>query len=309
MKSKIILATITIVVLFSTFVYAETETTINPGDNPGQTIVNPWIHLFTTTPTTTQEETTTEETTTAEPTTEAPTIPTTVDIKVDGVSVGTVSQGGSFTLPAVAQYGYLVGDKLYKPGTTVEDITSDTGTISIDSIDSINISTHPGAAIRIDGPAGIRFVTRITSVQRCDGQEIKTKLNNTEAFDCYTLIITEDDYWDTLDENFTLESIESHGLSYYLKVKNSGWLSGNVGDFSAGILNVKTENWNRNFTARGFLELKYENGETQKEYATYTEFSRSIAYVAVQIKNTPEEYNHLTDDEKARVDTYASYYN
>ena len=46
MRFSCVVATIIAIALFSTIAYA------NPGDDPGQTIHNPWAHLFTTTPTT-----------------------------------------------------------------------------------------------------------------------------------------------------------------------------------------------------------------------------------------------------------------
>ena len=62
MKSRIIIATLIAIALFSTIVYA------NAGDNPGQIIDNPWGDPVTTTAPTTEAPTTTEE-----PTTEVPT--------------------------------------------------------------------------------------------------------------------------------------------------------------------------------------------------------------------------------------------
>lgn len=62
MKSRIIIATVIAIALFSTIVYA------NAGDNPGQIIDNPWGDPVTTTAPTTEVPTTTEE-----PTTEVPT--------------------------------------------------------------------------------------------------------------------------------------------------------------------------------------------------------------------------------------------
>ncbi len=320
MKYKLVLVAITIMALMSTFVYvgAETETTsLSPGDNPGNIIDNPWAHLFTTTPTTTPEPTTTEEPTT----TDVPTIPDTttpesttasvVTVVIDGVDCGTVQPGGSFTLPAVARYGYLVGDKLYKPGSTIENISSESGTLAIDSINSIEMEMANGAAIRIDGLAGIRFLTQIKSIKTCDNREVKNCLNNTSVFKCKTLLVTSETYFDELSEELTLEEIENVSCTNYLNLENTGWYKDVVGYYCAGIINIKQANWTRDFVARGYIEMNFEGGDEEIEYADFNATAgppfRNIKGVAQAIKNTPSEYNALTEDEKARVDTYASY--
>lgn len=295
MKKIIVLLVITVCALYSVAVLAE-----DAGDQNGDVIDNPWIHLFTTTATTTAEpttevpETTTEEPSTVEPTAEPTVEPTTdsrLSISIDGSVIAFVEPGDSYTLPDTDVLGFDMNQELYRPGTEIENITTNLAFTTIE--DDLNLQCSAGASIKLDGQTGIAF---------------HAIANNEIAVKPYvklgTLITPGDMYTQLYFNDFTVDSESLYG-GRVINVPNQGWYNNQEGHFRAGILNIGEANVIRPFIAKAYGYVEYQDGtESELRYSGVSNM-RSIKEVAINIKNDDEYYDSLSSDERARVDAFA----
>ena len=179
-----------------------------------------------------------------------------------------------------AKYGYLCDGKMYAPNTTVKVVDGTTFT----SVNELSVIMANGAGIRYkgneEGTGGIRFQSSIAS----DNMDAVASSAITEG-----TLITAKDINDAFKEELTLTY--SHAK---IDVKNSGWFNGQIGTYCGSICRVNESNYTRDFTARAYVTVNYENAKAVTIYSNMGP-ARNISYIAkkVQEQNYPgiaEEY-------------------
>lgn len=172
----------------------------------------------------------------------------------------------------------------------------------------IDYDTINGASVRVDtsenSTSGIRFQTLFNTEEYV---AIKDYIQEFGTLIAYT---------DTLIEgkDFTLDNY--YGASGFAQAKNTKGTfaytdkQGNTYTaYSMALINIA--DYTQEYSARGYLVVKYADGSTQTVYTDYNEAdnSRSIAEVANLLKTTkPDSYNAMTNEQKAIIDTYAAAY-
>ena len=80
--------------------------------------------------------------------------------------------------------------------------------------------------------------------------------------------------------------------------------------YAVSVIGVAAENYTKEYTAIGYIVVKYADETTQTFYTDYsiTDNSRSIAQTAYNLKQLNRQYATMTDAQKAVVDGYASAY-
>ena len=203
-------------------------------------------------------------------------------VQIDGkkveISDGKVTLGG-------AKYGYLCDGKMYAPNTTVEVVDG----MTFKSVNELSVTMANGAGIRYkgneEGTGGIRFQASIAS----DNMDAVASSAITEG-----TLITAKDIYDAFKEELTLTY--SHAKR---DVKNSGWFNGQTGTYCGSICRVNKLNYIRDFTARAYVTVNYENAKAVTIYSNMGP-ARNISYIAkkVQEQNYPgieKEYWSVID--------------
>ncbi|MCI8957471.1 MAG: DUF1533 domain-containing protein, partial [Eubacterium sp.] len=162
------------------------------------------------------------------------------NVTVDGEVVEIVD--GKVTL-GDAEYGYFCNGKMYAPNTAVE-VTED---MAFTAVNELTVTMANGAGIRYAGTAGIRFQSSITS----DNMDAVASDAITEG-----TLITANDIYEAKGTPLTLTSDYTK-----IDVKNSGWYNGTVGTYCGSICDVVESNYIRNFTARAYVTVNYENAD------------------------------------------------
>ena len=203
-------------------------------------------------------------------------------VLIDGLKVEI--SDGEVTL-GDAEYGYLCNGKMYAPNTIVEVVDGMTFT----SVKELSVSMADGAGIRYigneEGTGGIRFQASIES----DNMDAVASSAITEG-----TLITAKDIYDAFKEELTLTY--SHTKR---DVKNSGWFNGQTGTYCGSICRVNKLNYIRDFTARAYVTVNYENADAVTIYSNMGP-ARNISYIAkkVQEQNYPgieKEYWSVID--------------
>ena len=168
-----------------------------------------------------------------------------------------------------AKYGYLCDGKMYAPNTTVEVVDGMTFT----SVNKLSVTMANGAGIRYkgneEGTGGIRFQASIAS----DNMDAVASSAITEG-----TLITAKDINDAFEEELTLT------YSYAkIDVKNSGWFNGQTGTYCGSICRVNESNYIRNFTARAYVTVNYENADAVTIYSSMGPV-RNISNIAKEVK-------------------------
>ena len=205
---------------------------------------------------------------------------TTYAITVDGKEVANVVENGTYTL-GDAQYGYLCDGKMYAPNTEVKV----TGNMTFTSVNELSVTMARGAGIRYLGTAGIRFQATIVS----DNMDAVASEAITEG-----TLITAQDIYEANGQPLELTSDYTK-----LNVVNSGWYNGTVGTYCGSICDVVESNYIRNFTARAYVTINYENAAALTVYSDMGPV-RSISQVATAVKaagyaGIAEEYHSVID--------------
>ncbi len=168
-----------------------------------------------------------------------------------------------------AKYGYLCDGKMYAPNTTVEVVDGMTFT----SVNKLSVTMANGAGIRYkgneEGTGGIRFQASIAS----DNMDAVASSAITEG-----TLITAKDINDAFEEELTLTY--SHAK---IDVKNSGWFNGQTGTYCGSICRVNESNYIRNFTARAYVTVNYENADAVTIYSSMGPV-RNISNIAKEVK-------------------------
>ena len=194
-------------------------------------------------------------------------------VQIDGkkveISDGKVTLGD-------AKYGYLCDGKMYAPKTEVEVVDGMTFT----SVNRLSVTMADGAGIRYKGnekgTGGIRFQASIES----DNMDAVASSAITEG-----TLITAKDIYDAFKEELTL----TYGHDK-IDVKNSGWFHGEIGTYCGSICRVNESNYTRNFIARAYVTVNYENAkdENAKTVTIYSDSNkepvRNISYIANEVK-------------------------
>lgn len=221
------------------------------------------------------------------------------------VASSDVTADGSFTLPTADPHSkaQLVGwkdaeGKLYKPGTAVSGITKN---MTFEAV-TVDFKTLAGAQVRFKDPTGLRFLSQ---VKKADYDALGAAVTATG-----TLILPTDLLG---TGELTLEALKdkTEGKDY-LNVTNDGWLNAETAEtdgaytFSGAIVGIKKGNYNRNFSAVGYLTVTYADGTTANFYGGYTaENATSIKTVAekalADAAANPDKY---TEAEKAILESY-----
>ena len=209
------------------------------------------------------------------------------EVSIDGAETTSVAEGDTFTLSTEATYGYYCDGKMYKPGAKVT-VASD---MAFTSVKNLSVSISKGAGIRIDGTSGIRFKATVTT-------------DNTAALESNAItegmLITTSDIRDGkalgIDSDYTK-----------VNVVNSGWYNNEVGSYCGSVINIAESNYAREFVARSYVIINYEDGTSRVEYSENHSEDRSIAQIAKAIQDS-EEYGSLTGTPKKWVDIYATKY-
>lgn len=182
----------------------------------------------------------------------------TVDGQKVDVTDGKVTLGG-------AKYGYLYDGKMYAPNTEVE-VTED---MAFTSVNELSVIMAQGAGIRYVGTAGIRFQTTILS----DNMDAVASAAVTEG-----TLITAQDIYEAKGQPLELTSDYTK-----INVKNYGWYNGTVGTYCGAICDVVVSNYIRNFTARAYVTINYENADALTVYSDMGPV-RTISQVAAAVK-------------------------
>lgn len=231
---------------------------------------------------------------------------------IDGPKVTITLQDGSgetFTVEAIKDskitlpdpcgnnevlLGWQIGGDFVAPNTKYTAAENATVTAV-----TLSFYMKAGASIRVSGDSGIRFTYLV------DGNALNAYSTAGKIVADGILLLPTDsldgkDF--VLDEFVAGETIIKSERTVQLGADSD------VAGMSAYIVRltqIKTANFARAFSARGFVEVVYSNGEHGFVYTTYNEDenSRSPMQVA-QLCKAADEYQTMTDAEKAVVDNY-----
>ena len=172
---------------------------------------------------------------------------------------------------------------MYKAGSEVE-VTED---MAFTSVKELNITMAQGAGIRYIGDSGLRFQATITS----DNMDAVASDAITEG----TLITTSDIYNEGKNGELTLEYAKTK-----LNIVNSGWFNNQTGVYCGSVCKIAESNYKREFVARAYVTIKYENADDVTVYSGMGS-SRSVQFVAHAIiadgyKGIAEEYHSVIDN-------------
>ena len=186
-----------------------------------------------------------------------------------------------------AKYGYLCDGKMYAPNTTVKVVDGTTFT----SVNELSVIMANGAGIRYigneEGTGGIRFQARIAS----DNMAAVASSAITEG-----TLITAKDIYDAFKEELTLTY--SHAKR---DVKNSGWFNGQTGTYCGSICRVNKLNYIRDFTARAYVTVNYENADAVTIYSNMGP-ARNISYIAKKVKE--QNYPGIEKEYWSAIDSF-----
>ena len=171
----------------------------------------------------------------------------------------------------------------------------------------LDYDTVNGASVRIAGRSGIRFQTMFDAEQY-------TELKEAGFIKSFGTLITYTDTLTSVGKDFTIENYQDEasfakventkGVFDYTDKNDKVWKA-----YTLGVVDI--EDYTKAYSARGYLVISYSNGVSHTVYTDYIEAdnSRSIADVANRIKTTGvEEYNAMSDQQKAIIDNYAAAY-
>lgn len=95
----------------------------------------------------------------------------------------------------------------------------------------------------------------------------------------------------------------------FIDVKNSGWLNNQIENYVAAVVNIDKSNYTREFIATAYAQIHYQDGSVETIYgsegARYSD-SRSVSYIAKQIKLDSNYYNSLSTTNKNIIDRFAN---
>lgn len=224
------------------------------------------------------------------------------NIIVDNGAAKAVEEDSEYTF-GNAKYGYYEINKkvIYKAGSTIKVKDN----MHLVSINDIKLSFTNGAAIRIDAgettPGGIRFQAKLDV--ECGIVEYKNAI--IDALQAGTMITTKDILKNSGKE-YTVENIENIGT--VLNVVNKGWKDEATHTFNASLINIIEENYTRDFVAKAYVKVPYNNGDSAYVYSvdgadSAVQVERSISNIAKIISDNG--YDGISDEKiKSLIDSF-----
>ena len=205
-------------------------------------------------------------------------------VSMDGIEIQ-VEEGNTITL-GEATYGYYCDGKMYQPGTEIT-VTSD---MTFTSVNELSVTVAQGAGIRVEGDAGIRFRAAVTT----DNETALSSDAITEG-----MLITANDIYENNGSALDINS------TYTLKnIVNSGWYLDQTGTYCASIVNIAESNYIRNFIAKAYVTINYEDGTSTTVYSNMSNV-RSIAQVAQNLISAGDLGNY-TAEQQAIINAFAA---
>ena len=212
------------------------------------------------------------------------------DVIIDSKHIATVDEGYTFVLPDFADEDavlYTDGTNFYDSGETIivnSDIALKTAKLSV--------SMKPGASIRLDENAGLRFYTDVDSSLLSELKKKGAKLEFGTIITACELVKDCDITLDT--ENVAIIPYEAELASI------------NEDGFVGSVVNFKQDNIKKEYVARGYVKVT-KDGVTKTYYANNPESTvRSVFLVSNLLKEDITLYNLLPDDAKSKVSLWAS---
>lgn len=225
------------------------------------------------------------------------------NIIVDNGAAKAVEEDSEYTF-GNAKYGYYEINKkvIYKAGSTIKVKDN----MHLVSINDIKLSFTNGAAIRIEAgvptPGGIRFQAKLDVA--CGVAEYKNEIIN--ALQAGTMITTKD-ILDDSGQEYTVENIEKIGTVLNVENKN-GWKDEATHTFNASLINIIEENYTRDFVAKAYVKVTYNNGDSAYVYSvdgadSAVQVERSISNIAKIISDNG--YDGISDEKiKSLIDSF-----
>ena len=199
------------------------------------------------------------------------------------------------TLPSSDNWGYYYVSNgksvAYKPGDEIKV----TENMQLLSIDNISVSIDKKASIRLNDPTGLRFSAKVTGDEAI--------LDQSKGIVTEGVLITSRDLFEQNGSTLTKDSKYK-----FIDVKNSGWLNNQIGNYAAAVVNIDKSNYTREFIATAYAQIHYQDGSVETIYGSedsrYSN-SRSVSYIAKQIKLDSNYYNSLSTTTKNIIDRFA----
>ena len=194
-------------------------------------------------------------------------------------------QDGVYTLPELSAgvIGYAYNNGLYNEGDTLE-VTSD---IEVHEV-WLNLTMEYGASVRLSSAnnfyGGMRFTINADSAT-VEKYGLKV----------FGVIVPTDD---SKEDGFSWETVNGTELAKYSTEEG-------VDVYYATLTNVLYTNYNRQFSARGYVEVTYADGETVRILTAYTEEANSRSVYQVACLATADDA--VTQDAKDVLANYLSY--
>ena len=181
-------------------------------------------------------------------------------VNVDG-DITKVQEGETFKLPTDAEYGYFCDGKMYSGGSTV----TVTSSMTFNAVNTIDIQVANGAAIKTSKPAGLKFRAKITT----DNPEVVKSDAVTTG-----MLITPNDFYE--NNNMELDLTSNYKT---LNIVNEGWADEETLTYYGAVANIAQANYTRDFVARAYATISYEDGLKVTYYSNVAE-KRTVSYVA-----------------------------
>ena len=100
--------------------------------------------------------------------------------------------------------------------------------------------------------------------------------------------ITANDIYEAFEKELTLTY--SHDK---INVQNSGWFNGERGTYCGSICRVNESNYTRNFIARAYVTVNYENAKAVTIYSNMGS-ARNISYIAKKVQE--QNYQGIAEE-------------
>lgn len=190
----------------------------------------------------------------------------------DGFAALTLPKGFNGELPTLTRtgrifLGYLIDGEACPAGTVYDSASGKEIQAVFASFSMVN-----GAAVRTSSPSGVRFQTYLNEAAYnwliLAGYEVSFG----------TLIVPADLASENGVVNYNLLTLDTT-LTTLNVVSSKQFTVGGWMYYNAAVVNVKEGNYNRNFIARGYMQIEKE-GETTTYYASVNDNGRTIVEIA-----------------------------
>lgn len=191
-------------------------------------------------------------------------------------------------------------DYLYKAG---EEITLSQNAVL--SAVTIDFTMNTGASIRVGSNAdesGLRFAVRYNTAQY---EQIQNFILSRGVIIVPTASLESKEF---IIDNFVPNDSSVEMINRMLLVEGTNVFTDGEDTMFTGVMKkVNSNNYAKEFSARGYIEINYTNG-VGYIYTDYdeTKHSRSVKYVAQAVKADTEVYESFNATQQAVIDAYAA---